>query len=1373
MLSVGGAEGVEMLSFEAAVRTVDETGVPVVEAIAVRIASGASREASVEQATVEEVKACLDDKSLPGWKATPSSGRWWVFDRSGRLEPQRFSLGSTWDLIRRIRELEQVEDAEPLLLGRLPVATEAEAQERFRLWGKVSPERLAEIRRASEERHWSLRVIGVCDVKQPGGAWATWKDRFGDGRLPGDGIVVAHPDTGYTRHPRLLGHLLPRPDAKDSFGWSFVDPAADALDPLQGGPGRNPGHGTATASVIVAGSEEAQDPWGVAPGAKILPLRVSSSVVHWSFENLRRALLAALEEKVHVVSMSFGGPYDSGALAAVVRELLDQGVIVVAAAGNMAPTVVFPARLPGVVACAASNAKGSPWRFSGMGDEVVVTAPGELVWHDVGHDDEVSGVDRGSGTSYATAHVAGLAALWLSYHGRDDLIDRLGGGARGKRLLPFLFRHCLVASADVTPTFVREGKGGFGAGIVHADRLLAADLPPAATIHKLRESILARSVDSLVDAAGRHWRTILTFPTFAAGGEARPPAAEKREERAAAVESFLAGRRGLVRRLDEGDRAEIGLLAAADDTVGRVLARVAEGPGGPSAAALCRYLLRRPEMLSGALAGKLRKARTADLKAWKADHSELATKPIADEEGGGKGREDERDRYYDRLQPAMRRLRAYAFDPSLATRFEEAGANEIIIQVAFEKGLLPGPVGDYVEVIDVDPASDCVYAPVDLDHPYLLAQDGLPRSEGDPRFHQQMVYAVAMKTIGHFEEALGRPIFWSPLRPWDKYSDDRRRALLDGKSDPPDQFVRRLRLYPHALREQNAYYSPQKRAILFGYFPAGDADPGAEQPGGVVFTCLAHDIIAHEVTHAILDGMHLHFKEPTNPDVLAFHEAFADLVALLQRFTYTELVRDQIARVRGRLGAGTLLTRLGLQFGRSTGRGQALRDALGFALEQRRRKGDTEWRDVAPDEEEDGSVRSANIEDSVRNLSDEERRRVWKRFEADPRLLEEVLEPHARGSFLVAAVFDAFVRIYEARVADLQRIATGGTGVLPEGDLHPDLVARMAGEAAKVAGQVLRICIRAMDYVPPLDITFGDFLRALITADADLVPHDPRRYRVAFIEAFRKWGIYPRDVRTLSEESLRWSSLPDGDRVLELNKNEKKRLDQVRAAVLAWQPGETRKSIFERVRDGQKHLHRLFTRMTPARRARLLQGIDPDKSKSFQIRNLRPARRIGQRGEFFTEMVVEILQLKRLDTDLPAGSPPFRAGLTLIIGMNDGRYEVRYAIYKRADSERRQAQYREQLLRAGGAGRGAAEYSSQGFPPGWLTDGELAAPWRAGRTSDLDHMRASSCACRRQAMERNDKKTARKKAKAKERALEVGIGLRALGDEPFALLHRP
>src|SRR6266581_6035294 len=120
-------------------------------------------------------------------------------------------------------------------------------------------------------------------------------------------------------------------------------------------------------------------------------------------------------------------------------------------------------------------------------------------------------------------------------------------------------------------------------------------------------------------------------------------------------------------------------------------------------------------------------------------------------------------------RPPFRRLRAYAFDPSLSMQLENALVNVVTMKVPWEfeletgKDILqPGPVGEYLEVVDVDPASDCFYAPVDLNQPYLLAQDGLAPSEGNPQFHQQMVYAVAMTTIRNFEQALGRIAFWSP-----------------------------------------------------------------------------------------------------------------------------------------------------------------------------------------------------------------------------------------------------------------------------------------------------------------------------------------------------------------------------------------------------------------------------------------------------------------------------------------------------------------------------------------------------------------------------------------------------------------------------------
>lgn len=423
--------------------------------------------------------------------------------------------------------------------------------------------------------------------------------------------------------------------------------------------------------------------------------------------------------------------------------------------------------------------------------------------------------------------------------------------------------------------------------------------------------------------------------------------------------------------------------------------------------------------------------------------------------------------------PNVRRLRGYSFDPSLSVQLDTALVNEAVFKVRWEQALENGPVGEYLEVVDYDPASKSFYEPVDLNDSYILAQDGLMPSESNPQFHQQMVYAVAMTTIQNFEKALGRKALWSSYR--------------EGKER---EFLPRLRIYPHALRQANAYYSPTKKALLFGYFPASSSAPEDHIPNGIVFTCLSHDIIAHETTHALLDGMHRRFIENSHRDTLAFHEAFADIVALFQHFSFAEVLRQQIAKTRGNLAEQSLLGQLAQQFGKAIGQYGALRDAIG-EFDRKEKK--------------------------------------WKPREPDPNDYQTELEPHARGAILVAAVFEAFLSIYKCRIADLLRIASNGTGILTPGELHPDLVDRLADEAAKSAQQVLNMCIRALDYCPPVDITFGDYLRAIITADADLHAEDELGYRIAFIEAFRRRGIYPRDIRTLSEDSLSWSSIHEDD----------------------------------------------------------------------------------------------------------------------------------------------------------------------------------------------------------------------------------------------------
>ena len=408
-------------------------------------------------------------------------------------------------------------------------------------------------------------------------------------------------------------------------------------------------------------------------------------------------------------------------------------------------------------------------------------------------------------------------------------------------------------------------------------------------------------------------------------------------------------------------------------------------------------------------------------------------------------------------------------------KIDTAGINDLVYKIPWEN-LSPGPVGEYIEVIDYDPTvGGKFYTPVDLSNPFLLAQDGLNPSESNPQFHQQMVYAVSMLTVKNFENALGRKIIWAS-----------RRTIDPATQKETEEYVDKLRIYPHAFREANAYYSPQKIALLFGYFSSTPVDETLHMPDSLVFTCLSHDIIAHETTHAILDSINIFYNEPTNPDMLAFHEAFADIVALFQHFTFPEVLKHQIAKTKGDLGSQNLLGELAQQFGTAIGSYGSLRDAIG---------------------EMDPTTKS------------------WKPKAPNPDDYRTIKEPHARGSILVAAVFDAFNTIYKRRIADLLRIASGGTGILQQGELHPDLVNRLAAEASKVAEQVLYMCIRALDYCPPIDLKYGDYLRAIITADFDLVEDDSHDYRLAFIDAFRKRGIYPEGIRTLSVESLRFHSV--------------------------------------------------------------------------------------------------------------------------------------------------------------------------------------------------------------------------------------------------------
>jgi hypothetical protein len=559
--------------------------------------------------------------------------------------------------------------------------------------------------------------------------------------------------------------------------------------------------------------------------------------------------------------------------------------------------------------------------------------------------------------------------------------------------------------------------------------------------------------------------------------------------------------------------------------------------------------------------------------------------------------------------PPKRPLKIFAFDPMLA----QLDATRVISINVPNEPLLDGPQGGRVEVIDYDGVNRCFYPAVDLDDHRVLMRGGLDPAEADPRFHQQMVYAVTMKVLDNFDFALGRRIV---------FLDHKRRRRM------------RLRLYPHAFLGQNAFFDREQNAVLFGFFQAERSKQGANIPGQTIFTCLSHDIIAHEVTHALVHRLRMRFGDPSNPDVYAFHEGFADIVAIFQHFSFDGVLRDEIQRTRtDLLSQHTPLAELASQFGYATGQGQALRTAASTA---------------------------------------------------DPAQYDTLLEPHDRGSLLVAAIFEAFFLTYQRRTKDLLRIASGGTGRLPDGDLHPVLVNRIAAEAAATAQATLTMCIRAFDYLPPVDVTFGDFLRALVTADVEIAPRDVYGQRAIIVDAFRRRGIHPVNVPSLAELSLIWDP-PDGKmpkfptEVVHDLASAARELSRLPTERMQSRRGAPDVGLAEGSRDAKTKYESALRAYAIHNAARL--HLDP--KRPIEVAGFHSSFRIAPDGQLLIDIVAQFAQCDET-TSGELGGAPLRGGTT-VIASSDG--EVRYVIakplvsaasnrFKRAEARyRREKQY--------------------------------------------------------------------------------------------------
>lgn len=310
---------------------------------------------------------------------------------------------------------------------------------------------------------WAVMKTGVREA---------WEKSLREGRVAkGRGIRVFQPDTGVVpTHGELPPHC-----AENAGAGNLLEDGELPIDPMKHG--SNPGHGTGTGSVVA--SPEGGRMTGVAPEATLLPVRCVESVAVFNQSRVAKAIDHARRNRAHVITMSLGGVF-SAALHAAVRKAVDENIIVIAAAGNCVLEVVWPARYKEVIAVGGINEAMKPWRGSSRGSAVDISGPAEMVQR---ADARVSGdpdhVSLGQGTSFATAHLAGTAALWLAHHGRDELIAKLPKGVR----LQYLFMALIRSSATVPAEDFDPEK--YGAGITNAVGLLEASVESVLSVESV------------------------------------------------------------------------------------------------------------------------------------------------------------------------------------------------------------------------------------------------------------------------------------------------------------------------------------------------------------------------------------------------------------------------------------------------------------------------------------------------------------------------------------------------------------------------------------------------------------------------------------------------------------------------------------------------------------------------------------------------------------------------------------------------------------------------------------------------------------------------------------------------------------------------
>jgi hypothetical protein len=369
------------------------------------------------------------------------------------------------------------------------------------------------------------------------------------------------------------------------------------------------------------------------------------------------------------------------------------------------------------------------------------------------------------------------------------------------------------------------------------------------------------------------------------------------------------------------------------------------------------------------------------------------------------------------------RAKVYLKDPLALSKRGHFPIGEAI--VSGDTSIAPGPTSSRFVVVDYDASADRVYAPTRwqerVEHwsrgqgEYLY---DFAAQQGTRQEAQINAWATAVDTLQLFEDehVFGREVPWA----------------FDGS---------RLRILPQAMYDANAFYSRQTKALHFGYFAGRKNQP--------IKTALSHDIVVHETSHAILDGLRPSYLESVHPDAAGFHEYVGDAAAMLSLFRQRDFLRQLVMLPVKTRSFFNLVTELAPQVGEGL-YGQADRAAL----------------------------RSARNTLTYRQVAHE-------------------TDPHIRGQVLSGLAFEVLDGVFHAR---LER-ALGGE----RGEGRQELFRALM----TAARHTMRMLLRPIDLLPPGNITFVEYISVVLAVDRRFFPEDALGYRRIVERTARARGLHP------------------------------------------------------------------------------------------------------------------------------------------------------------------------------------------------------------------------------------------------------------------------